>query len=506
MSEIQINEKGVLSLLQKLNPHKAAGPDNIPAMVLNKCSFSIAPLLCTIFRSSISTGVVPEDWRKANITPIFKKGDRNLASNYRPVSLTSLCCKLLEHIITSNIMYHLDQYNILTDCQHGFRARRSCETQLITFLHDLAHTLDSKVQTDVIVLDFSKAFDKVPHNKLFIKLNHYGIKGHTLQWIISFLSNRTQQVVVDGVSSYQAPVTSGVPQGTVLGPLLFLLFINDLPEGTDSNVRLFADDCIVYRNIRNQADCVKLQNDLDKLAAWESRWGMNFHPDKCNVLNCSRSRKPILYDYHLKGHLLENSQSTKYLGVDIQHNLMWNQHINRITKKAHSMLGFLRRNLKSANQVTKTNAYMALVRPHLDYCSVVWNPHNKNMINKIESVQRRAARYVCNNYHNTSSVTGMLDALQWDTLSSRRTKSQLIMFYKIINDHVDINSDLFVSRASSRTRSSHSMKFRQIQTHTDSFKYSFFPRVIPIWNDLPAGVAEAPSLGIFKRELNKISF
>ena len=284
---------------------------------------------------------------------------------------------MLEHIFVSHIMKHLDKYQLLSDCQHGFRARRSCETQLITMYHDLAQALDSNIQTDMIVLDFSKAFDRVPHQRLLKKIHHYGVQGNTHKWITSFLQDRTQQVVVDGHSSDTAPVISGVPQGTVLGPLLFLLFINDLPAGISSHTRLFADDCIIYRQIHNEADQNILQDDLDKLAHWEKRWGMDFHPNKCSILRVTRSKSPRQRDYILKGTTLALDKTTKYLGVDLQANLSWNTHIDRVTKKANSMLGFLRRNLRTTNEDTKTNGYIAMVRFNLEYCSTIWNPHQQ---------------------------------------------------------------------------------------------------------------------------------
>ena len=255
------------------------------------------------------------------MSTVFKKGQRYDPANYGPVSLTCLCCKILEHVIVSDVLKHLDHHKILSDCQHGFCARRSCDTQLVTLCHDLTSSLDKGIQIDMLVLDFSKAFDRVPHQRLLQNLQHFRVQGSLHSWIASFLSDRTQSVVVEGSSSDSVPVVSGVPQGSVLGPMLFLLFINDLPDKIASNTRLFADDCIVYRHINDTSDCEALQEDLNMLAEWETKWGMAFHPQKCSVLSVTRSRNPFKFNYRLKGHILELQDYTKYLGVDMQSSL-----------------------------------------------------------------------------------------------------------------------------------------------------------------------------------------
>ena len=506
MEQITVTDEGVRKLLQKSNPRKASGPDMIPARLLKECSEELSPILTLIFNKSLQTGTVPNDWKSANVSAIFKKGQRYDPANYRPVSLTCLCCKILEPVIVSNVLKHLDYHKILTDCQHCFRARRSCETQLVTLCRDLASSLDKGIQTDMLVLDFSKAFDRVPHQRLLWKLQHYGVRGNIHSWIASFLSGRTQRVVVEGSSSDRVPVVSGVPQGSVLGPMLFLLFINDLPDKIVSSSRLFADDCIVYRQIKDISDCETLQEDLNMLAEWETKWGMAFYPQKCNVLSLTRSRTPIRFNYRLKGHILELQDRTKYLGVDLQSSLSWKNHIDRISKKANGMLGFLRRNMRSRKEDTKANAYFTMVRSNLEYCSAVWNPHNKDQVQKVEMVQRRAARFTTNRYRNTSSVSSMLDHLQWESLESRRSKIQLTLFYKVVYDLVEIPSSAYLTPSTARTRSSHTKKFRRFSPSTECFKSSFFPRTVPLWNSLPATVAEAPSLVSFKEGLSTLSF
>ena len=251
-------------------------------------------MLQKIFQASIDNKYLPQNWRKANITPIYKKGDKSCPANYRPLSLTSLPCKVLEHIIYHHIFAHIDRHDLLSDAQHGFRRRRGCETQLAMLIEHFASAMDSRDQIDLIILDFCKAFDKVPHQRLLLKLNQFGIKGNILRWIESFLTSRTQQAVLEGATSNQVHVTSGVPQGTVLGPLLFLIYINDIENNIDSQLRLFADDCLLYRVIKSARDCVNLENDISQLCDWESTWQMTFNSSKCFVMHMSHKKNPWL--------------------------------------------------------------------------------------------------------------------------------------------------------------------------------------------------------------------
>ena len=261
MKDIAVSKDGVIKLLKGLNPSKALGPDELHPRVLKELATELGPVFAHLFQQSVDTGEILKEWSLANICPLFKKSDRSLAYNYRPVSLTCVPCKLLKHIVCSNIMAHLDEHKLLSDRQHAFRKGHSCETQLTMVINDWAKILDNRGQVDTFILDFEKAFDTPPHELLKSKLFSYGIGGKTLKWIDSFLCFRQQLVVVNGVKS--APVLSGVPQGTVLGPLLFSLYINDISSDIESEIRLFADDCVCYREIKDEEDTMKLQSDID---------------------------------------------------------------------------------------------------------------------------------------------------------------------------------------------------------------------------------------------------
>ena len=293
MKKFKFTVPGILKLLQDIKIHKATGPDKMVPRLLHDFAHILAGPLVEIFNKSLETSYVPHDWQTANVVPIYKKGERYKPLNYRPVFLTCICCKIMEHEIASNLMKQLESEKILYEWQHGFRSKRSTETQLLTLVHELSDNLDHKKQVDIAVLDFSKAF-KVSHKHLAIKLAYYGIRSSTLAWINSFLTNRTQQVVLEGIASGTVDVTSGVPQGSVFGPILFLIFINDLPQSLTSKVRFFADDAILYIEVASADDCQMLQSDLNKLTEWEEKWLMSFNPSKCEVLTVTCKNQTYL--------------------------------------------------------------------------------------------------------------------------------------------------------------------------------------------------------------------
>jgi hypothetical protein len=272
---------------------EAAGLDEIKPKLLKELSVEIAPNHTILFNKSVTTGIVPSYWRTAHVSPVYKKGLKYNPENYRPISLTCICCKLLEHLIVKHIMSHADTHNILYPLQHGFCTGQSCETQLLEFIDDVTLNMENGKQTDILVMDFSKAFDKVSHSLLLHKLHYYCIQGELNSWIENLLSNRKQAVVLEGEKSDYVAVESDIPQGSVLGPSLFLYYINDIPAGLTSTIRLFSDDTIAYLAIKSSREALKLQQDLDKLSNWGKKWKMAFHPDKCNVISVTRNKKKL---------------------------------------------------------------------------------------------------------------------------------------------------------------------------------------------------------------------
>ena len=356
---------------------------------------------------------------------------------------------------------------------------------------------------DVAILDFSKAFDTVPHDKLLQKIESYGITGNIHMWLKSFLKDRKMKVVVEGDHSKEVEVLSGVPQGTVLGPLLFLCHINDLPDVVKSQVRLFADDCLLYRPIRNQNDHVALQNDLSHLETWAKNWGMRFNAKKCYILSVNTHSTHF---YQLDNTILKEVDSNPYLGITISNDLQWKTHINSISKKASSTLGFIKRNLKHAPQDCKRVAYIALVRSTLEYAAIVWDPYKQSDIVNLEKIQRNAARFIKRDYRSRQEgcVTDMLKELGLPTLQERRREKRLVMLFKIARGMVPaIKADVVLQKLPAK-RHIRSKNFQDYQSNnivskyqinnnsaykidqakSEPYKNSFFVKTISDWNSL----------------------
>jgi hypothetical protein len=506
MPPITITPNGVTKLLRNLKTNKAGGPDGITPRFLKIVADEITPALTLLYQACVKQGKVPQEWKTAHVCPLFKKGDRLCAANYRPISLTCILCKVCEHIVHSSIINHLESHGILSDANHGFRKRRSTVSQLTITVNDLASIIDKKGQADLVLLDFSKAFDKVAHNRLLAKLDYYGVRNSTLGWIASFLQGRTQEVVLEGAHSRTLPVDSGVPQGTVMGPLLFLVYINDITEGITSSIRLFADDCVVYRTINSTDDARALQADLDLLQEWERKWLMHFNPDKCEVIQITRKTKPINTTYYIHDQPLATVDSAKYLGVNIHKKLSWDTHISYTVKKARSTIGFLNRNLRGCSQQIKDRLYNTYARPVLEYACSVWDPHTQKNITSLEKAQRSAARFVSGNYYDykPGAMTSIYKNLGWSPLAERRKCIKLQTLHSIIHGGLDVPIPPCYTKSNSRTRG-HNQRYFIPAINTEVLKSSFFPTALSLWNKLPQEVVDCTSQETFKSALTSAS-
>ena len=505
MSGIIFKEEEILQVLKELKIDKAAGPDRIHPRVLFELRYLIAKPLRIIFDKSLSTSSVPSDWKKACVVPIFKKGKKDLPQNYRPVSLTCIVCKIMEKIIRDNLMKFLTQNDLLSDSQFGFVPGRSCTLQLLVCIEKWTKQFDEGNNVDIIYTDFSKAFDVVSHSKLITKIFSTGITGEIGNWIKDFLSNRYQRVRIQDSFSSWIPVKSGVPQGSVLGPVLFLLYINDLPKALHENIiELFADDAKLNKSISSGEDAAILQANFNRMVSWSDKWSLKLNTKKCKVLHISKSSDSVKQSYYMNSPegpiTLDEVEYEKDLGVYIDSKLSFETHVNNSVKLANKMTGIIKRNFKFMGDQVFLNLYKTLVRPHLEYSCVVWDPITLRDQRLVEGVQRRATKLIPNmqslNYEQRLVNLG-LPSLQY-----RRMRADMIQVYKIVTgvDRVDPNM-FFEFAKSSRTRG-HKYKLCKPRCKTSFRRHVFSHRVVDIWNSLSSSVVEAPDINSFKTRLN----
>ena len=334
----------------------------------------------------------------------------------------------MEHLIADYLREEWSKTGWLHKNQHGFRNGFSCESQIISLSQDIADALDVGMTVDAIVIDFSKAFDLVPHDILIKKLSTTGIDKRVVLWIREFLFNRTQRVRIDSMFSKETDITSGVAQGSVLGPLLFLAYINDLPQHICSNIRLFADDCVIYRIIHDNRDKIALPEDLDKIHDWVVENEMKINAEKSKIISFNRSRNREHRSYHLNSFIIPEKDTVKYLGITLSSDLNWATHVTNTTRKAWKSLNFVKRILKNGSNVeTKSLAYTSLIRPVLEYASAAWDPYKKGQINELQRIQRKALKFINlgGNHNNLLAI---------ESLEVRRKRARLGCLFKAVKN------------------------------------------------------------------------
>ena len=412
--DIDFNHTKIEELLSNINANKTMGPDGIHGKILKNCAKSLSLPLSILFRKSYHSSKLPNDWKMANVVPVHKKGSKSNVENYRPISLTSIVVKTLERIIRDELMLRCNR--LIDQRQHGFLFGKSCGTQLIGFCDSLALSLNQSIRTDVIYFDFAKAFDSVSHDIILQKLKYqFSIDGLLLKFIANYLKDRSQAVVLGGITSSSKSVTSGVPQGSILGPTLFVLFLNDITCGISdkTNILMYADDTKIWREINCESDHHILQKDIDYLYDWALKNKMKFHPSKCKALMVNRSRLPLLdilpfiqFHYSIGDALIDYCDVEKDLGIHMNGSLNFTHHSDMLYSKASQRLGLLKRTCHFVKNMDRKRAlYLVMVRSLFEHCPYIWRPVSATAINKLESLQKRAIKWILNTNDNNSHVS-----------------------------------------------------------------------------------------------------
>ena len=503
LNSLVFTKEDIKEKIKNLKPASAPGNDEITVKQIQVMSHLLCKPLEIIFNKSIESGIVPLSWREANVTPIFKKGDKSIASNYRPVSLTSICGKIMESIIRDKLVEHLTSQELLFNSQHGFLKNKSCLTNLLEFMEFLTSKYDDGNALDIIYLDFSKAFDKVPKNKLLKKAEALGISGNVLNWLKNWLSDRRQRVVINGWASLWALVLSGVPQGSILGPILFLIFINDIDDVVKPLIDIickFADDTKVAQIVNTDHDRHILQTCLDNLVKWSQDWGMEFNIPKCKVLHVGKQNNN--YIYFMNGTKVTNVSQEKDIGVITHESLKPSTQCLSAAKNANFVLGQISRAFHFRDKITFLNLYKSYVRPHLEFAVSAWCPWTLEDIRVLENVQKRAINMISNlqsvSYEDKVKEVGI------QTLEARRLRFDMIHTYKTLNHKIAVNPDTWFTRVqdiSLRTtrQSDNYMNLQTKQCKGDIRRKFFSNRVVQPWNNLPATIQNAKNVVSFKR-------
>ena len=503
ISDIQISPLALHRILSTLKPNSAAGPDSLPPILFRKTANALIHPLTTMFRSFIDLRTLPQEWKHSIITPKFKKGNPSDPSNYRPIALTCTCCKILESCISSNLIDFLLTHNLISKSQHGFLKNHSTCTNLLESMNDWTLSISNRKSIVIGYVDFQRAFDSISHPKLILKLQSYGISGNLLCWIQAFLAHRTQSVRVGSSLSSPCPVASGVPQGSVLGPILFNLFINDLPDSFHTHIKtkLFADDIKLYTDLSLPNAVQNFQSHLNHIQTWATLWQIGISYSKCNIIQLGLH--PSHTDFSISDNKLATVTTINDLGVKIDSKLKFNNHINDIVNRAHQRANLILRSFLSRDINNLIRAFKTYIRPLLEYASPVWSPSSIMLIGSVESVQRRFTKRLPG--LDQLSYADRLSALKLQSLEQRRLITDLTTYYNIIHKHTSLTFSEFFKFTLNHSSRGHPFRLEIPLTKNNTHKHFFSCRAVVAWNSLPSTTVSAPSTQSFKRQLCKLN-
>ena len=495
----------VRKVIKELDQSKAVGPDLVHNKLLVKAVDIISGPLAMLFNRSMTENKFPSLWKTAHVTPIHKKGDNSVCTNYRPISLLSCVGKIMEKCIQKHVFSFLTENNIITLSQSGFIPGDSTTYQLLSIYDDFCKSLDQRYTTQALFFDISKAFDRVWHRGLIHKLNMIGIRGNLLNWFEDYLKDRQQATVIKGkISSYKT-VFSGVPQGSVLGPLLFLVYINDIVKDIESQVKLFADDTSMYLRLNDGVRRAEILNsDIKKILTWSRIWKVNFNPSKTELLTLSNQRQPDVYPLSFDNDILSETTSHKHLGVILQNDCKWNSHIESIVAKIRPLIACLRSYKYIFSRKTLEILYKSYILPHLDYSDVVWDNCPAVLSNELENTHLEALRIITGSVRGTSHEKLYRES-GFITLKARRDRHKLLMFFKLINGHLPNYLSAYIPPLVSDINPYHRRRpfERQVPvSRTELYRHSFFPSTTVLWNNLPDEIKLLNSISSFKRNLH----
>ena len=503
ITEISLTTSNVKDVILSLNKNKAVGPDLVHNRLLIAALPAILVPLTDMFNRSLEEGIFPKLWKTALVNPVHKKGSKNSCNNYRPISLLSCVGKVLERCVHKCVFNFLSSNNIISQSQSGFIPGDSTVNQLLNIYNDLCSSFDSSVTTQSIYCDISKAFDRVWHKGLLLKLKANGIRGKLHNWFTNYLSSRTQAVVIKGDISNFKRISAGVPQGSVLGPLLFLIYINDIVCNIQSNIKLFADDTSLSLALNNPTERAQILNaDLSKIDVWAKQWKVKFNEEKTELVNTCRNNSAIL-PLTFGNTLLQSSHRHKHLGLVLQSNCKWDEQIKNIVSTVTMLVSCLKSYKYKLNRKALETMYKSFIVPHFDYADIIWDNCTETQSAMLEDLQLEAIRTIIGAVRGTSHQK-LYQESGFCTLKERRKRHKLIYYFKMVNGLCPHYLRSLVPDLVSERNPYHRRRpfDRTIPTfHTELYRNSFIPSTTNLWNSLPDCIKTSNSIGQFKKYL-----